>query len=150
MYNILMIVTRLQTDGRATSTGPLMRRMVDTYYKDMAPYAYLPLNEVFDLIKALPFRPDPPDAETLMRPQYTMNMQGWGGDCDDKAIALASYCKLTGIPWRFVAVRRHDRKFLHHVYCELYIKGRWISADPTYSFNTLGRDREEYAQKVII
>lgn len=149
-YNILMNVMRVQTDGRAISTGVLMHKMVDTYYQDMLPYSHMSLQEVFDYIKSLPFRPDPETEETLMRPAYTMNGQGWGGDCDDKCIALASYCRLMGIPYRFVAVRRADHADLHHVICNVYINGEWVHADPTYSFNTLGRERERYAEYVII
>lgn len=143
-------VSRIITNGTARSTGPLMRKMVYTYYRDMAPWASLTLPEIFDTIKAIPFRPDPEHEETLMRPLYTMNLQGWGGDCDDKCIALASWAYLNGVPFRFVAVRRPDMPVLHHVMCELYIGDRWIHADPTYNFNVLGREREPYAERVII
>jgi len=145
-----MQIKYIETDGRAISTGPLMHDMVRRYYTDMEPYAHLSLFEIFDLIKNIPFRPDPPDVETLMRPSYTLNCQGTGGDCDDKSIALASWAYLKKIPYRFVAVRRPDKKDLHHVFPELYILGKWVHADPTYSFNTLGREREFYAERVII
>lgn len=127
-----------------------MHRMVETYYRDMLPYAHLSLEQVYDIIKALPFRPDPENNETLMRPSYTMLMLGTGGDCDDKSIALASYCRLVGIPYRFIAVRRADQKTLHHVFLECYIRNKWIHVDPTYRFNTLGREREPYAEYVLI
>lgn len=145
-----MQVTSVETNGKADITGTLMHEMVDRYYLDMLPYAHLSLNEAFELVKNIPFRPDPLDEETLMRPSYTMSMQGWGGDCDDKAIALAAYCKLVGIPYRFVAVRRADQPCLHHVFVECYIRGMWVHADPTYRFNTLGRERERYAEYAII
>ena len=274
-----MITYKLQTDGRATSTGVLMRQVVEKYYQDMAPFASLSLLQMFDRIKNLPYRPDPDKVETLMRPRYTMNMQGSGGDClsedtlletrteyviisrikpgdiimgregwttvvsvsykgilpvnqyslssggrffatkdhrcilsdgaeikagklkigdsllkndyhpcendisvvsiekrgrrkvydletsdhgiylpgagivvhncDDKSIALAAYARLYSIPYRFVAIRRPGRKNLHHVATELYINGKWLFADPTYRFNTLGRTREE-AERVYI
>ena len=157
-----MIVDSIQTDGSAVTTGTYMRRMVDRYYQDMTPLAHLTLRELFSLVKNLPFRPDPPDAETLQRPYYTMTQSGFGGDCDDKCIALASWAKLRGgsynpedfparqYDYRFVAVRRADMPVLHHVFCELYINGMWIHADPTYKFNTLGREREQYEEYVII
>jgi len=145
-----MNLTTVTTDGQAVHTGPFMHRMVDQYHNDMLPFAHLPLTEVFDLIKNIPFRPDPPDRELLQRPYYTMNGIGYGGDCDDKSIALASWATLTGIPYRFVAVRKAGREHLHHVFTELYIADRWIHADPTYPFNTLGCARETYAQYVII
>lgn len=145
-----MVVSTVVTNGEARKTGGLMREMVEKYHRDMLPYAHLSLPQVYNLIKSIPFRPDPPDAETLMRPFYTMNGLGTGGDCDDKSIALASYCRLLGIPYRFVAVRRADEKLLHHVYLECYIADRWVHADPTYRFNRLGRERETYAEYVFM
>lgn len=126
-----------------------MKKVVDRYYLDMAPYASLSLIEIFDKIKNLPYRPDPVDIETLMRPAYTMTGTGSGGDCDCKALALASYAKLHSIPFRFIAIRRPGRKVLHHVALELYYSNRWLFADPTYRFNVLGRKREE-AERVIL
>jgi transglutaminase-like putative cysteine protease len=144
-----MDVSYAQTDGQAIETMKLMHKMVDKYYLDMAPYGSWSLPEIFDLIKNLPFRPDPPMDETLMRPRYTLTMQGSGGDCDDKSIALAAYCKLQGLPYRFVSVRRKNMKNLHHVFCQIYIAGKWMHADPTYNFNILGIQREPYAQYMI-
>jgi transglutaminase-like putative cysteine protease len=144
-----MQVYKIITDGKAKSTGKIMYRIVDLYYMDMAPYASLSLIEIFDRIKNLPYRPDPVDIETLMRPAYTMNNQGTGGDCDCKALALASYAKLHKIPFRFIAIRRPGRNNLHHVALELYVCNRWLFCDPTYSFNVLGRKREE-AERVIL
>jgi transglutaminase-like putative cysteine protease len=146
----MIIKTTVKTNGSASDTGPLMHAMVRAYHMDMAPFASLTLPEIYDLIKNLPYRPDPVEQETLMRPRYTMNMQGTGGDCDDKAIALASWAVLNKIPYRFIAVRRGDRKSLHHVFPQLYITGKWVTTDPTYSFNALGREREHYVQRVII
>lgn len=145
-----MKLSTISTDGQAVHTGPWMHRMVRTYRNDMLPYAHLSLPDVFDLIKRIPFRPDPPDRELLQRPYYTMNHFGFGGDCDDKAICLACYCDLVGIGYRFVAVRRPDRDSLHHVFTELYIGDKWISADATYPFNSLGCERERYSERVII
>lgn len=145
-----MQYSNVQTDGSARATGKLMRDMVNAYYLDMAPYAHLGLLEIFDVIRSIPFRDDPPWAETLQRPYYTMTETGAGGDCDDKAIALASWAKLKGIPWRFVAVRRHDKKLLHHVALELYILNNWVPFDATYNFNPPGRWREHYSEYQII
>lgn len=144
-----MNINRLTTDGKAVSTGKLMREVVEKHYRDMAPYASLSLIQVYNLIKSLPYRPDPEHAETLMRPRYTMNMQGYGGDCDDKVIALASWARLRNMPYRFVAIRRPERKNLHHVSLELYIKDRWVHFDPTYRFNMYGVKRPE-AERIVM
>lgn len=139
----------VNTGGTVQETGKLMHWCVGEYALDMAEFAHLSVFEVFDLIKNLPFRADPPDLETIQRPFYTLYQMGSGGDCDDKCVALAAYCVLHRIPYRFVALRRADRKDLHHVACELYINNRWVFADPTYSFNTFGRE-PKYAQRVYI
>jgi len=145
-----MRITTVTTDGRAVSTGPLMYRMVAQYHRDMIPYSHMPLEQIYRIICDIPFRPDPLTEEVLMRPRYTMNSTGCGGDCDDKSIALASWAKLNNIPFRFIAVRAKNRETLHHVYPELYIIGRWTIADATYSINTLGHQREKYAEYVIL
>jgi len=145
-----MNMTTITTDGQARNTGPYMHRMVERYRNDMLPYVHLSLPEVFDLVKAVPFQEDPPDRELLQRPYLTMNHLGYGGDCDDKAICMACYARLVGTPYRFVAVRRADRNSLHHVFTELYIGNKWIHADATYPFNTLGCERERYSEYVII
>jgi len=143
-------VSTVYTNGMAVNTGPYMHHMVERYWRDMLPWAHLTLDEIFSLIKSIPFRPDPEDEETLMRPAYTMARMGWGGDCDDKCIALAAWARINRIPYRFVAVRRPDMPTLHHVVCDLFVRGKWIHADPTYSFNTLGREREKYVEHTVI
>jgi transglutaminase-like putative cysteine protease len=144
-----MIVYKITTDGKASSTGAIMRKVVETYYRDMAPYASLPLIEIFNLIKSLPYRPDPVDVETIMRPSYTMGNRGHGGDCDCKAVALASWLRLHRRPFRFVAIRRPGRDFLHHVALETLLDGKWLFADPTYKFNNIGQEKE-YIEKVVL
>lgn len=143
-------VSRAKTNGKAAQTGPLMHHMVNTYHMDMAPHASLSLTEIYNLIKSIPYRPDPPYEETLMRPLFTMNSWGWGGDCDDKSIALASWAVLNSIPYRFIAVRSANHNILHHVFPQLYINSEWITTDATYNFNTLGREREQYIERVVI
>jgi len=143
-------VERVKTNGSAIETMRLMHCMVDRYYLDMAPYAHYSLLQIYNTIKAIPFREDPPEEETLQRPIYTMQQRGTGGDCDDKAIVLASWARLHNIPFRFVAVRRPDKEQLHHVFPELYIMDRWLHCDPTYAFNVLGREREAYAERVYV
>lgn len=158
--------TTVQTDGRARSTGPYMYKMVERYHRDMLPYSHFSLSEIFDILRSIPYRPDPITEETLMRPLYTMTMQGTGGDCDDKAIAIAAWAYNRGgrpfftdytfsdfspgnYDYRFVAAKRKNKNSLHHVYTELYINNRWVPVDPTYSFNILGR-QENYAKRVVI
>jgi transglutaminase-like putative cysteine protease len=145
-------ITKADTDGSARETGPFMHRMVDLYCHDMLPYVHLSLPEVFDLVKSIPYNADPVNEETLQRPYYTMNQLSYGGDCDDKCIALASWARLNSLPYRFIAVRKNGYPCLHHVLCEIYLdnNGGWTTADPTYKFNVLGRECDTYVERVII
>lgn len=131
-------------------TGREMYRLASAWAQDMAPYATYSLSQTFQLLKALPYRPDPPDVEFLQRPLYTLSRTGGGGDCDDKAIAAGAWATLNRIPYRFVAVSRYKDRPLHHVFTEMYIGGKWIAFDPTYSFNVLGRPMCEYPQRVLL
>ncbi len=131
-------------------TGKMMRFLADTYYQDMAPYATMSLLEVFDLVRKIPYRADPPEVEFLQRPMATLNGTGWGGDCDDKAICMAAWAKLNGIPYRFLAVSGDKNRPVHHVLTLMYIGGNWVPVDPTYSHYTLGRTLERYARRELI
>ncbi len=130
-------------------TASNMYRIAFAWKEDMAEYASLNLSELFDLLKNIPFNPDPPDMELLQRPWYTLNEQGPGGDCDDKSICVGAWCWLRGIPFRFVAVSADDSP-LHHVLTQLYIQNQWQDFDPTYSHNVLGRPERVYRQRVIL
>lgn len=150
-----MIVISRKLIG-ARQTGRFMRRLVDSYYGDMAPWASYSLYEIYNHIKNIPFRADPENIEFLQRPYYTMRSLGAGGDCDDKAICLASWAVLNNIPYRFVGVgkRKPGQKpwskiLLTHVYPELYINNNWIIADVTYAFNVLGYSKG-YDRRVIL
>lgn len=138
----------------AKQTGKFMHLMVNEFYRDMAPYASLSYPDFFDLMKSLPFNPDPHHIELLKRPMYTMKRIGPGGDCDDKSIAIGSWAKISGIPYRFVGVgmQTHKKKkiLLSHVFPELYIGGNWISFDATYGFNLLGKTLVEYDKRTLL
>ena len=127
-----------------------MYQMVDTYHNDMLAFAAYTLLEIYDFIKNIPYIPDSEYAEILIRPALLLASVTGAGDCDDKAIALASGAHIRGIPYRFVSVRAHDKEMLHHVFPELYINGAWLTCDATYNFNTIGRDRQPFAEYVVL
>lgn len=52
------------------------------------------------------------------------------GDCDDKAILLASLLGSIGHPTRFIAVAFAPHQF-SHVWLQVYLNGRWIDLEPT-------------------
>ena len=148
----MQITSRKLKDAR--QTGRLMHRMVELYFFDMAPYASMSYPEFYDFMKNIPFNPDPENIELLKRPYYTVKRIGPGGDCDDKSIAVASWAKIAGIPYRFVGVgnkiSKNEKILLSHVYPELYIGGKWIPFDTTYSFNILGQTLPNYDRRELL
>lgn len=131
-------------------TATEMYRLADAWQNDMAGHATLSLPQLFDLLKNIPYQPDPPDEEFLQRPVYTLLRAGKGGDCDDKAIAAGAWAHLNGIPFRFVAVSNSLDKEVHHVYTEFHIRGQWFPFDPTYSFNVLGRPMGNFPVRLVL
>lgn len=132
-------------------TGRVMHKLVKEYFIDMSAFGSVSLMDTFRYLADIPFRPDPKGHELVQRPKYTLR---FGGDCDDKAICMASYAMIRGYGYRFRAIGKRlqpgHRIPLTHVYTELKInnKENWISADCTYSYNILGQqvsyDRYEF------
>lgn len=124
-----------------------MKALVKMYARDMAPYATMSLLQMFDMVKMIPYIPDPKGVETLHRPLFTMKQ--WypetGQDCDDKAIAIAAWAELNGIPWDFEIVARGQK--YHHVRAMMQINGKWWTVDPTYPRNSIFRDAHTYGKR---
>lgn len=131
-------------------TGKLMYALVNRYSGDIGEWASKPLEEFFTHVKKIPYRKDPPGVEYLMRPAGLLNQWGRGQDCDDRAIALASWAKENQLPYRFVATGKWENKPVHHVYPEILISGKWIVADATYPENVLGYEIFKPARKVYL
>lgn len=141
----------------ARHTGTIMHQMVSKYYTDMAPWADLDVLSMFETIAKIPYHADPPNIEVLKRPYYTMKQIGPGGDCDDKAIAFASWAVLNSIPYRFIGAGRKkpghklfQRILLTHVFPQVYIFGKWITVDATYPFNIIGSNLGGYDRVEIL
>lgn len=130
--------------SNVNQTVDAMYALIEATAKDMAPYAAVPLTQIFDKIRFLPYTPDPKGNEFLHRPQATMNE--WNGetglDCDDKTIAVAAWAQLNAYPWKIEIVGR--QKKYHHVRLLLLLYGDWYVVDPTYARNTIFRDNFTY------
>ncbi len=131
-------------------TASHMYRIAYAWKDDMGAYASLTLDELFQLLKAIPFKADPDETELLQRPFYTLNQIGQGGDCDDKAICVGAWCNLNQLPFRFLAVSMQPDAVLHHVLTEVFYRGKWTECDPTYSFNILGRPLKPYTKRMTL
>lgn len=136
------------TDVSQTSAN--MYRIARAWKDDIALYATLNLQELFDFLRKIPYNADPDEVEFLQRPYFTISESGKGGDCDDKAICVGAWCELNGHPYYFEAVSTTKDKVLHHVLTNVYYRGRWIEVDPTYSFNVLGRHSKPYTNRFIL
>lgn len=90
------------------------------------------------------YMPDPQDVEQLQTPPYTLTVGT--GDCDDKAILLATLLASVGFATRFAAVggigaewsgneddasdagSAQDAPYTH-VFCEVRLGTRWLACD---------------------
>lgn len=66
--------------------------------------------------------------ETIATPEQVLRQQQ--GDCDDKAVLLASLLESIGHPTLFMAVGFEPGKF-SHVLTQTLIGRRWVYLDPT-------------------
>jgi hypothetical protein len=93
----------------------------------------LSLQEFFNLVKDIPYRRDPRPVEVVARPYYLFKHRNLGIDCKKKTIAMASYLKANGIPYRLIgSSNRPDRK-IHHIFPQALIDGEFKNVDATYS-----------------
>lgn len=132
-------------------TGAEMRRIATQYRGDMAQYASCSLEQIFNVLKAIPYSPDPPDTEFLQRPYYTLSGTSPYRDCDDIAICVGAYCQNAQIPYHFLAVRTDPmEKDLHHVLTRVYIWTKVYDVDPTYSDNIFALNKSPFLDAEII
>jgi hypothetical protein len=71
---------------------------------------------------------DPIGVETVQEPAVTLRLGA--GDCDDQSVLMAALARSIGIPARF-AVIGADPDHFRHIYPELHIGGKWLTADTT-------------------
>lgn len=101
------------------------------YKNDLLQYRNKSFKEFYDIVKSLPYIPDPKNIETLSRPIYTMNPNHSPRDCDDKTLAICSFCELKNIPYKIIVTGKKNR--FHHVFPVVNLSGSsFIIADATY------------------
>ena len=139
------------TDPRQTAKE--MARICTQYAGDLGELAKMPLPRYFDLVRKLPYMPDPQNAETLSRPRYLLDKDYAFRDCDDKAILMGAWCYLNGHPFGFYASSVKPSRQLHHVWTVAKINGKAVILDPTYRHHKLGelprRERITRIEKLI-
>lgn len=77
--------------------------------------------------------------DTLQTPRATLSILQ--GDCDDKAVLLASLLETIGYPTRFVVSATVPRQSYNHIYVEAFVPklGRWIPLESSISNFPFGR-----------
>lgn len=145
----MYFMAREATAGVHT-TGRTMRSLAITFSSDVIPYEHLGIAGFYEVLRKLPYKKDPQGLELVKRPGFTLSSIGPGGDCDDKAVAMAAMLYRLHIPFRFLAGGRQKTGPLHHVWVQGYVNGRWVDMDPTYEWNTLGSRIGAWPRQEII
>jgi hypothetical protein len=139
------------TDPKQTAKE--MVRLCTVYAGDLGNLARLPLPRYFDLVRKLPYKADPKNAETLSRPKFLLEKDYSFRDCDDKAILMGAWLYLNKIPFGFYASSVKPNRQLHHVWTVARLNGRDVVLDPTYRHHKFGelpkRDQITRIQKLI-
>jgi len=112
-------------------SNPIIRAKATSLVQKLPQKDYL--NEIatlFDFVQNnIRYVRDIRNVETIHFPEQVLKQAH--GDCDDKAILLASLLEATGKPTRFVAVGFQPDTF-SHVFTDVSIgRDKWISLDPT-------------------
>lgn len=106
---------------------------------DLAEWADQSLPDFFDMVRAGSYNREPLrwNAQVLARPRDSISKAVPIAACANKAILVASWAQLHGIPWRLVAVGRMPGYPPHHVFPELMIGDAWRPVDATYPWSVL-------------
>ncbi|MFH1226836.1 MAG: transglutaminase-like domain-containing protein [Planctomycetota bacterium] len=88
--------------------------------------------------KSIAYMPDPAGVEMIQDPFYTIARGA--GDCDDHTVLLAALAQAVGFSVRFKTIGTRNRDEFNHVFPEIFVSGKWLSADTTESKSYLGWD----------
>lgn len=119
--------------------------LIMTYYTDMNNFKHYSIQDMFNFIKTIRYRPDPPGTELVMRPLRLLEIKA--GDCDDKTIMGCCYFKAKGIKTGFSLVSDTEGKPLHHIFTIFRQNGKWYDFDATYSHNAF-LERKQWKERV--
>jgi hypothetical protein len=132
-----MIVKRFKKDYKTLLEK--IEFLSKEYYQDIKDYDK-PFTEFFNFIKDIPYKPDPPGDELVMRPLRLFERNA--GDCDDKTVAFMSYFIYHNLTTGFSLVSQSDKRNYHHIFCFVVVDGQKLDIDATYSKNRPFEKRE--------
>lgn len=123
----LKVMSRLARDGKKNMTirTAALSLLRECNQKDYSCEVKMLHGFVRDFIR---YVQDIRDVETIATPEKTLELAA--GDCDDKAVLLASLLETIGHPTRFVAIGFEPGVYAH-VYVETKIGASWIPLETT-------------------
>jgi hypothetical protein len=115
--------------------------------KDEVPLSSLDISQFYDFVRKIPYKEDTKPIEVIGRPVKIIQLKKI--DCKKKAVLIGSYASYHNIPFRFVASSNRKDKKIHHVYPELYLSGKWVTFDATYSDYYIGQKKYTTAKEYL-
>jgi Transglutaminase-like superfamily len=136
-------VDRIRALVEAGKKDPFVNRVTGTVLRKLRVPSFDDEGEVRAIfsfvVGSIRFQKDPEGKETLRPARTTLE---WGfGDCDDiNAILLPSMLGTAGYSTRLVTIASHPAApdQFSHVYCEVFLRGRWIPLDAARSGTRFG------------
>lgn len=116
------------------------------------PVSDLSFDLYFDFIKNLKYKRDKEPVERVGRPAWIIGYCGNGGhglDCKKKAVMIASWLYLHGIPYRFIGSSSRKDREIHHIFPQALINGTWVNVDATYPDYHIGQEKTVTAKEIL-
>lgn len=130
-----------------------MKKLRDKFYTDVAPFAFMTLEEFFDLVKELPYQMEDKSwhAQILQRPSFTLARKAPVVACANKAIVLGSYLTLNGVENGFVTSANTPSGPYGHVFNWARMFGKTPRfLDATYPDNVIFREKRYPQRRIFV
>lgn len=125
--------------GESYEIAEEMKNVIEKYFLDTVKYRNLSISEFFNMVKYIPYVVEFGNYQLLQRPSAILNGNNAFVACANKAIAMASFLKLKGIPYKIKMVSDRDDLVFCHVFCIGFLD-KWVSFDCTYPENTINME----------
>jgi transglutaminase-like putative cysteine protease len=129
-----------------------MTEIVKTRADDLVPNNEFRLSfyDWFNRVRKIPYQADIKGIEILATPEIILQGASVerGADCKKKAILIASWFEVRGVPWRFVTSSTRKDKKMHHVFVQFENGAGWVNADATYPKMRIGDTKRVTASEV--
>lgn len=158
MVSNVMVITKRPLRGNVQTAGS-MYQVTDRFAGDLKNFKNLSLSDFFRRVANMRYRKDPRGAEIVARPKWGLSLAKRGGiDCKKKAVIMAGFLKMSGVPFRFVGSSTRPKPFfgkppIHHVFPQgKFCAGsrcQWKNVDATYPHYKLFAPKPKITRAVI-